>query len=292
MGTLGAYLITAREALGIDLHEAAQRTRISLQYLDALENENFTKLPGEVFVRGFLKNYARFLNVPEAEVMKLYGEITGAQPVIAPSAPRSTGPVTPVPCEPKKKEEMPLEPFVWGTALFIALIVLLFTSLPRRHAETPSPQTSSVSISPPAPGVVPGVQSEKLSLEIAAVEDAWVLVRIDSSPQKKAVLSKGESVTWIADERFLLSYNKIGAVKLTLNGKELLVTGPASAVVRDVVVTAAGIVNQKIQTAPAVVKPKAPAPPPQAPSTEAAAPQTAPAPVEAPAVPPPPLPNE
>ncbi|HSB32914.1 MAG TPA: helix-turn-helix domain-containing protein, partial [Nitrospirota bacterium] len=75
MGTLGKYLHDAREARGIDLRDAAQQTRISLQYLRALEEENFEKLPGDVFVRGFLKNYARFLRLDETEVMKQYAEM-------------------------------------------------------------------------------------------------------------------------------------------------------------------------------------------------------------------------
>lgn len=279
MGTLGPYLVDAREALGIDLHAAAQQTRISIHYLEALEREDFSRLPGQVFVKGFLKNYARFLNVPEEEVMKRYGEVTGAAPAPA-GTPQASGPAAFPQHEQRRKEETPLEPFVWGTLIFIALIVLLFTSLPRRRGEHPAMQApSAVPVAPAAPSPD---RSQKLSLEISAVEDAWVLVRIDGSPQKKAVLSKGETVTWIADERFLLSYSKIGAVKLTLNGRELQVAGPASAVVRDLVVTASGIVNQKIQTEPAPPRPK---PAPVAPS--APHPASPSAPVEAPAVPPP-----
>lgn len=282
MGTLGSYLADAREALGIDLHAAAQQTRISIHYLQALEREDFSRLPGQVFVKGFLKNYARFLNVPEEEVMKRYGEVAGVQQVPA-GAPPGAGPAVFAPPEPRRREETPLEPFVWGAVIFIALIVLLFTSLPKRHGEEPAtPAQSSEAPAAPTAAPLPG-QSGKLSLEISAVEDAWVLVRIDGSPQKKAVLAKGETVTWIADQRFLLSYSRLGAVKLALNGRELAVAGPPSAVVRDLVVTSAGIVNQKIQTEQAVPRPKPVPPAPQ--------PAAPPAPVEAPAVPPPSLPS-
>ena len=82
MGTLGQYLLNARLAMDIDLRDAAQQTRISIQYLRALENEDFSKLPGEVFVKGFLKNYGRFLKLDESEVMKKYAEL---KPNLAPS---------------------------------------------------------------------------------------------------------------------------------------------------------------------------------------------------------------
>ncbi len=43
MGTLGQYLRSAREARGIDLRDAAQQTRISFNYLKALEEEDFSQ---------------------------------------------------------------------------------------------------------------------------------------------------------------------------------------------------------------------------------------------------------
>ena len=74
MGTLGQYLRNAREARGIALRDAAQQTRIRFNYLKALEEEDFARLPGEVFVKGFLKNYGKFLHLEEFEVMKKYAE--------------------------------------------------------------------------------------------------------------------------------------------------------------------------------------------------------------------------
>jgi cytoskeletal protein RodZ len=59
MGTLGQYLREAREAMGIDLRDAAQETRISFNYLKALE-EKTSQTSRRGFVRGFLKNYGRF----------------------------------------------------------------------------------------------------------------------------------------------------------------------------------------------------------------------------------------
>ena len=93
MGTLGQYLRSAREARGIDLHEAAQQTRIGIAYLKALEEEDFSKLPGEVFVRGFLKNYGKYLQLEESQVMRKYGELMApkseAGPVAAKEPPQA-----------------------------------------------------------------------------------------------------------------------------------------------------------------------------------------------------------
>jgi len=246
MGTLGRYLQDARNARGIDLREAAQQTRISIQYLKALEDEDFSKLPGEVFVRGFLKNYGKFLNLNEAEVMKRYGELQ-QKPI--PAAVNTVQPEPPAaPAEQAKSSKLPIEPFIWAAGIIVVLIVFLFTALPRHSKETH--QTEAVSPAVPdelASGPALTVKSDKLYLEVIALENTWLLVRTDTSPQKKAVLNKGETLIWSADERFLLSYGSAGAIKLLLNGQELTVNEPKNAVIRDLVITAAGIENRKIQ---------------------------------------------
>ncbi len=248
MGTLGQYLREAREAREIDLRAAAQQTRISLHYLKALEEEDFARLPGEVFVKGFLKNYIKFLHLNETEVMKRYGELR--PPKAAPSAvPASTDaeqPAAPGAPAQKAPERTALEPFVWAAAIMLALVLFLFTALPSRHSRQAPPEASLS----PAGQIVPGLspnKSEKLYLEVVALDNTWLLVRIDTSPQKKAVLKKGESLVWSADERFQLSYSGSGALKLALNGKELSVTEPKSGVIRDLTIIASGIVNRKVQ---------------------------------------------
>jgi hypothetical protein len=289
MGTLGTYLSGAREAKGIDLHDAAQQTRISVNYLRAMEEEDFSKLPGEVFVKGFLKNYARFLSLEETEVIRRYQEMKPPkQPQAVAPEPRAEMKTPAV--APAGKREIPIEPLVWGAVIFIILVVLLFVSLPERTRHD-GPEA------PPAPAesnkVAGGQQAskpEKLYLEIVALEDVWILVRTDASPQKKAVLKKGENVIWSADGQFLLSYGVAGGAKLLLNGNELTVKAPRNAVVRDLVITASGIVTQKIQEEqkPRPVKPQPHTQPPQAlpPAAEAPpAPAPQPPPQDAPAEP-------
>jgi hypothetical protein len=246
MGTLGQYLRSAREALGIDLHEAAQQTRISVTYLKALEAEDFSKLPGEVFVKGFLKNYGKFLRLEESQVLKKYGELRAPAPKSEAGPVVEKEPATAV-SEQKKPGSTAIEPFLWGAGIVIALILLMFTSLPgRRHRETKPVETPiSTGQTVTAQGLV--MQADKLYLEVAALEDTWLLVRTDSSPQKKALLKKGESLIWSADERFLLSYGSAKSLKLMLNSKELIVNEPPNEVVRDLTIIASGVVSRKIQ---------------------------------------------
>lgn len=254
MGTLGHYLREARERLGIDIRDAAQQTRISLRYLKALEDQDFAKLPGDVFVRGFLKSYGKFLQLNEAELMARYGELKA--PAEKPATEGGAAPVEkqpPVAVPHKPAPKTPVEPFFWAAGSLVALVVFVLLVLPSKQNQHRTGTAPLVSIqTATAPAVQP--LPEKLYLEVVALEDTWLLVRIDTSPQKKAVLKKGETLTWSADERFQLSFGSANALKLALNTKELILNEPKNAVVRDLIVTAAGIVSKKTQ--PEVAKQK------------------------------------
>lgn len=72
MSELGERLRAAREAQGIPISQAAADTRILPRYIIALEDGNFQHLPGDVYARGFLRNYANYLNIPAEELIELY----------------------------------------------------------------------------------------------------------------------------------------------------------------------------------------------------------------------------
>lgn len=79
MGTLGEDLKAARESKGISLKEISERTRISINFLKAIEEDNYSAIPGDVFVAGFLRSYARELGLKEKEVLARYRELRPPQ---------------------------------------------------------------------------------------------------------------------------------------------------------------------------------------------------------------------
>jgi flagellar biosynthesis protein FlhG len=68
----GPLLRQIREAIGIELREIAEKSKIGMAYLQALEAEVFTKLPAPVYVRGFLAEYARALGLDAERVKQTY----------------------------------------------------------------------------------------------------------------------------------------------------------------------------------------------------------------------------
>lgn len=70
--TLGEKLRKLREQYRMSYAEIAKATRIQVKYLEYLESGQYEKLPAEVYVRGFLKSYARHLGLDEDAFLKLY----------------------------------------------------------------------------------------------------------------------------------------------------------------------------------------------------------------------------
>jgi cytoskeleton protein RodZ len=70
--TLGSLLRTSREERNIDLDVVVKATRVRRHYLEALENEEWEKLPSQVFVKGFLRSYAEFLGLDTGTVLGYY----------------------------------------------------------------------------------------------------------------------------------------------------------------------------------------------------------------------------
>ncbi|MBK9710587.1 MAG: helix-turn-helix domain-containing protein [Kouleothrix sp.] len=95
MNELGERLREARESQGISLPQAAVETRILQRYLVALEDGDFHHLPGDVYARGFIRNYANYLSLPAEELIELYRRDRGMSEPIrvvpATSSPRIRG---------------------------------------------------------------------------------------------------------------------------------------------------------------------------------------------------------
>lgn len=66
---VGTALKAARERAGMSLGEVADRLKLSIRQLEAIEHDDFQQLPGATFVRGFVRNYARFLRLDPEPLM-------------------------------------------------------------------------------------------------------------------------------------------------------------------------------------------------------------------------------
>ncbi len=70
--SLGDKLRTTRESKGYTYSHVGRETNIAIRYIEALENEDFSKFPGEPYILGFLRNYGEYLGLDVNELISLY----------------------------------------------------------------------------------------------------------------------------------------------------------------------------------------------------------------------------
>ena len=78
MASLGNKFQTARETQGFTVEQMVSRTRIQESYLKALEADSFGQLPERVFTKGFVRAYARSLELDEEECLRLFEECSAS----------------------------------------------------------------------------------------------------------------------------------------------------------------------------------------------------------------------
>jgi cytoskeleton protein RodZ len=267
--SLGEYFQRAREAKGLTLEEAAARTRILPQYLKAVEENNYARLPDEVFAKGFVRSYARILGLDEAAVVRKFDE-SGGQ-FYAKRAERETLRQQLEEEERRKKVNRNLVVGVVGVALLL-LFVLVGRDRDRSErlpdsepipsasqqvpAPTPPPAEPAEPVNEPAPrpssgqleiernfssvlpleGVAPD-DRKKLVLDVEAVERCWVKVQTDRVAPQEVLLNPGDRVRWKAQERLALTLGNAGGVRVMLNGKLQGPFGVRGQVIREIVFT-------------------------------------------------------
>jgi cytoskeletal protein RodZ len=112
MDSIGRYLKRTRETRAMSVEEVSRATRIPVVSIERIEADHFDDLPGEVFVRGFLKAYARAVALPVEDVLARY------------TASRRVALVTPLPISAPARRSQGKR---FGVAIAFVLLLILFT---------------------------------------------------------------------------------------------------------------------------------------------------------------------
>jgi len=208
--SLGEFLQRERQLRQISLDEVAESTKISRRHLEAIEEGRYGSLPGEAFVRGFIRSYVKYMGLDPEEVMLMYHEARPTRDVSVTHTVRTS----------PKRRPLPARSLPWfllaglvvmGIALFSTVTLLKMSSrfLPGfpSHADV----AASSNVAPP------------LILSATADSDTWLFVTIDGKEPQDVLLRAGQSVQWRGNERFMLSLGNARATRLKLNGRELTI---------------------------------------------------------------------
>lgn len=226
-GNFGERLKRERELREVSPNEIVVATRISQRFLEALENEQWEKLPGGVFNRGFVRAIARYLGLDEENLLAEYDLARGDQ----------------VPEASLAENRIP-SPSKWILALiaFGLLIVLAALALAaiygskwysaRRRVRTSAAITQANPGSPPGSAAIAPANTTatpKLSLSVSASSTTHLRILADGKPTFDSQINAGDTWHFSADSAFEVTAANSGAVLLELNGQAMPTIGPSGA---------------------------------------------------------------
>lgn len=143
MASFGENLQREREMRGVTLQEISAATKIGVRFLHALETEDFGKLPGGIFIRSFIRAYARYLGLDEESVLAEYQLVAQPNPDLDLNRLNASRPTSP-----QQGSRGPL------LALFLAVLLLAggygVYRYSHRAAETGATAGTPASAPPPA----------------------------------------------------------------------------------------------------------------------------------------------
>ena len=231
-GNFGECLKRERELREVSLSEITAGTRIGTRFLEALENEQWEKLPGGVFNRGFVRAIAHFLGLDEENLLAEYDLAHGEQKIQAPAP---------------YENRLPSRP-LWVPAAAILVIIVLLASIfyagrygwrryaaHRAHAHSPAVQNSAPVIPTPQPAAqlpsasagsdsstsVTPPTSSSLTLTISTSSATRVRILADDKLLLDAEMHAGENRQFLANDQFIVTAADSSAVLLELNGRAM-----------------------------------------------------------------------
>lgn len=211
MARLGETLRAQRERKGISLEQAADDTRIREKFLAALESGDYQSLPGAIYTKGLLRNYADYLDVDSNELVALFQVERG--PAEQPA--RQFEPMRPI-----MRRSVILTPAILlplvvlgGVALFVGYFYYQFTAF-----ATPP----RIEVIDPAGDAI--VDTPELVVRGRTVPDGRVTVRVFPGPETIADVRPAANGTFAVPVHLRPGANHIEVQVLDAAGKTNLVS--------------------------------------------------------------------
>lgn len=255
MDKLGRRLREAREAKGSTLEEAEDATRIRAHFLESLEAGDFAAFPGgHVQVRGFLRIYARYLDLSAEDVLGRYSsevngtEISNSEAVSAGNSSNPGEPPDDLTAIRFRPRDIPVGSslprwmnvrtvIIVGLALTLLLAVLALVTYILNQPEDsillaplgaaapaergPAPTRTPSSVPAQATPAVPVSVNGQITLALEAKEHVQVRVRQDGTVVFEETMEPGQNETWSDDNTIVVETGNGAALDVTANGVAL-----------------------------------------------------------------------
>jgi cytoskeleton protein RodZ len=237
MNSVGNTLRTERLRLGLKLEELAAETKVAQHFLDAMENDQFDRLPGRFFAVSFLRQYAHALGLEEDELIVSFQQGLAAVPEPLPALPprrpwfRLPEVLTPLWLAAGMLGVVGLYSW-WHTGQWTAsgaVEVMSSKGSADRVASEPAVVARSAERAPlPAaagvPADVPG-RPGVMRVAFGATEPVWMSVSSDGVQTYSGTLQGQQSKEFSASRVIRALVGNVGAVAIFLNGKPIPLNG-------------------------------------------------------------------
>jgi cytoskeletal protein RodZ len=232
--TVGEILRAEREKQGLTVKDIEKSTSIRALYIQAIEDGKYDVLPGEVYLKGFMRNYATFLGLDAKRILEVYHE---SQPSpTPPPAPPTTNPALAPKTEQNRSREREGRSSVgrWLIALLVIAIVagaawaamnFLTPSAPQPanppQAQVNPPAAPPQPTSPPAPQkpAAPAPTSAPIVVSAKYTSSCWTQVVADGRELYEGIPRVGDNMTWNANQSMTVRLGNAAGVELTYNGQ-------------------------------------------------------------------------
>ena len=235
MASFGENLRRERELRGVDLHDMADATKISIRFLQALEQDRVEVLPGGIFPRAFVRQYGKYLGLDPERLVAEFVFAFGGEPVPAraPSGQVHLGGSN--------------QWWMFGAA---ALLVIAFAGWKTWGRAAPQAQADATvaSAAPPTfpqdrvypPPTAAVATPAGVVVGLTVRKKSWVEAKVDGTTVLSRVMDEGETHRLDARDAVTLSLGNAGGVEYSVNGRPAAALGRDGEVRRNVVITAAG----------------------------------------------------
>ena len=228
---VGELFKKKREELGKNLRDISETLKIKHDYLKAIEEENFSMLPEEVYVKGYIRKYAELLKIDPESALNAYTQhISSAK----------SGAKEPFQFKQLQHKGRKLKPsyIIVAAVLILLSIILIVTGIfnsPEEEYSALVPLESSDEIThasdqhgpvtPSNPEVTmqtsPKTDQSSHVLVISANEPTWLHITIDEVNTKELMMYPGDSVKFEAHKGFSLTVGNAGGIKVNFDQEEI-----------------------------------------------------------------------
>ncbi len=237
---LGERFRAAREARGLSLSDVAEQIRIRSVYLAAIEEENWPTIGAPVYVRGFLRTYARFLGIDPEETVAAFNR---THPPGSPAQPLPGSEESSAREEGSRRGSV----LIWVAATVAVLLIAFVTyneltmhraavtastvSPPAGAAAAGAAPTGATPSPPvPTPTPVPAGPGGPRSLALVLSAPSWLRVTVDGDVSMEGTFPAGTSKTFHG-RNALVRIGNAGGVEVYVDGKDVGKLGKSGDVV-------------------------------------------------------------